>query len=62
MIDTHLAHLLAIFLHVDDEAVDDPTRAASLVIDCLDGGGNNLEVVVGLQGFVHLWLVPQLFE
>ena len=62
MIDAHLSHFLAIFLHVDDEAANDPTRTACLVVDGLDCGGYDLEVVIRFQGFVHLCLVPQLLE
>ena len=30
--------------------------------DGLDGGSHNFKIVVGLQSFVHLSLIPQLFE
>ena len=62
VVNTHLAHLLAFLLHVDDEAINDTARSAGLVVNCLDGRGDDLEVVVRLEGFVHLWLVPHLFE
>ena len=62
MVNTNLADLLAFLRHVNDEAINDAARAAGLVIDRLDCRGDDLEVVVCLEGLVHLRLDPQLFE
>ena len=48
VVNTHLTHLLAFLRHVDDEAINDTARTAGLVIDRLDCGGDDLEVVVCL--------------
>ena len=62
MVYAHFADLLAILRHVDNEAINDTARSAGLVINRLDCRGDDLEIVVRLEGFVHLRLVPQLFE
>ena len=62
MINAHLPNFLSFFGHIDDEAVYQTACSAGLIIDGLDGGGHDLEVVVRFQGFVHLRLVPQLFD
>ena len=53
---------LALLRHVDDEAIIDTARSAGLIVNRLDGRGHDLEVVIGFKSFVHLRLVPQLFE
>ena len=53
---------LALLRHIDDEAIVDTARSAGLIVNRLDGRGNNLEIVIGFKSFVHLRLVPQLFE
>ena len=62
VVDTHFAHLLAFLRHVDDEAIYDAARTAGLIINRLDCGGDDLKIVVCLEGLVHLRLVPQLFK
>ena len=62
MVYANSADALAILRHVDNEAIIDTARTAGLVVNRLDCRGDDLEVVVSLEGFVHLRLVPQLFE
>ena len=62
MIYAHLPDLLSFLRHVNNEPIDKPARSARLIIDGLDGGGHNFKVVMGLQSFVHLCLIPELFE
>ena len=62
MFNAKSADPLAILRHVDDEAIVDTARSAGLIVNRLDCRGDNLEVVIGFEGFVHLRLVPQLLE
>ena len=62
VLDSKFANSLALLRHIDDEAIVDPARSASLIVDRLDGGGHDLEVVISFKSFVHLRLVPQLSE
>ena len=62
MLDAKFANPLAILRHVDDEAIVDTARSACLIVNRLDCRGDNLEVVVGFESFVHLRLIPQLPE
>ena len=62
MINAHLPNLRPLLWHINDEAVDQSACSTGLIVDGLDGGSNDLEVVVRFQGFVHLSLVPQLLE
>ena len=62
VLDAKFAYPLALLRHVDDKAIFETTRSASLVVNRLDGGGHDLEVVVGFKSFVHLRLVPKLSE
>ena len=62
MVYANSADPLAILRHVDDEAIVDTARSAGLIVNRLDCRGDDLEVVIGLECFVHLRLVPQLLE
>ena len=62
MLNAKSADPLALLRHVNDEAIVDTARSAGLIVNRLDGRGDNLEVVVGFKSFVHLRMVPQLFE
>ena len=63
MVDTKLADHLAVFVgHKDDNAIDEPTGSAGLVVDGFEGAGDDLEIVVRLQYVLHFCLVPDPLE
>ena len=62
VLDAKLAYSLALLRHIDDKAIFKTARSASLVINRLDGGGHDFEIVVSFKSFVHLRLIPKLSE